>query len=243
MVRPWPDSADVATIVLLDQAMVPTSGQLARWIAEIERTDEGHGGIRSVRAIRTSALFPRAAGMFERHGFTVIDRLALLERSLDRRLQRPQVEPVLAMRRLRRRDLSVAAGIDRRAFPVGWANDEQSLDEICRATPVHRRRVVRQEQTPVGFAITGRANTTGYVQRLAVDPDHRRGGIGRMLVDDALWWLGRRGATTVLVNTGVDNEPALRLYREAGFWTRPEELVVMEREIERAPDSEQTVDR
>ena len=37
-----------------------------------------------------------------------------------------------------------------------------------------------------GFAITGRAGVTGYLQRLAVDPAHRRRGLARRLVDDAL---------------------------------------------------------
>ena len=48
-----------------------------------------------------------------------------------------------------------------------------------------------------------------------------------MLLDDALHWLAHHGATTVLVNTQPDNDPALDLYRSAGFTDRPGGLSVL----------------
>ncbi len=59
-------------------------------------------------------------------------------------------------------------------------------------------------------------------------PEARRNGAARLLVDDALAWLVRRGAQRAMVNTGVDNLAALELYRRAGFDRLRDELVVVE---------------
>ena len=122
------------------------------------------------------------------------------------------------------------AEIDQSAFPEGWRNDAASLVEIAEATPAARSRLARGSSTKrvLGFAITGQAGTTGYLQRLAVDPDAQRMGIGRQLVDDAVEWLMRRGSSRALVNTGVDNHAAIRMYERASFGRLDDELVVLE---------------
>jgi ribosomal-protein-alanine N-acetyltransferase len=248
-VRPWPDLDGVQTLVLLDHHTAPDDDQVGTWIEQVRADHPG------TTAIRTSALHPPAAAVFARHGFHVADDLALLERSLDRpplrrdgpappatperaaELARRDVradrrERRVGIRRMRRSDLETAARIDRSAFPSGWSNDTAALAEIRRATPQQRSRVAVVDGAVGGFAITGRAGVTGYLQRLAVDPGHRRRGLARRLVDDALDWLARRGAVTVLVNTGVDNGAALDLYRSVGFRRRPDGLAVMERRFD-----------
>ena len=79
-----------------------------------------------------------------------------------------------------------------------------------------------------GFAITGKAGSTGYLQRIAVHPKMQQLGIGRQLVDDALKWLIRRGTSRALVNTGVDNFSALAMYERASFERLGDELVILE---------------
>ena len=74
----------------------------------------------------------------------------------------------------------------------------------------------------------GRAGRTGYVQRLAVHPDQHRRGVATALLADALTWMQRWRADRVLVNTHVDNEPALALYRRLGFVDLPDRLRVYE---------------
>ena len=86
----------------------------------------------------------------------------------------------------------------------------------------------RSDNRALGFAITGKAGTTGYLQRIAVRPDAQRRGVGRQLVDDAVDWLMRRGASRALVNTGVDNVAALRMYEQASFERLDDQLVVLE---------------
>ena len=88
------------------------------------------------------------------------------------------------------------------------------------AWPPTRRRRGRSSATP-SPAGPGRA---GYLQRLAVHPDHQRAGLGGALVVDGLRWLRRWGAKEVLVNTQEGNEPAVRLYEALGFQLRPDGL-------------------
>ena len=227
--RRWPLDPTIAHLVLLDVHMVPTAEAIDGWVREaFESADVGR--------IRTGALFPSATEAFLDAGFVEVDRLVLLERALHDPVE---VSPPsgLATMRMRSRDLSDAADIDRASFPDGWRHDADSLHEIATATPHARRRLVAptfgqrhrvRRETPIGFAITGCAGPNGYIQRLAIHPDARRHGAGRLLVDDALDWLVRRGAQRAMVNTGIDNMAALDLYRHAGFERLRDELVVVE---------------
>ena len=52
---------------------------------------------------------------------------------------------------------------------------------------------------------------------LAVDPAHRRRGLGLLVVAELLDWGAERGATTAYLQVLGDNEPALRLYERLGF--------------------------
>lgn len=224
-IRPWPHETSIAHLILLDVDMVPSISDIDRWI------DESYELAPQVRSIRTGALFPNAADAFAERGFTVCDRLALLERRLPPTEVVPAPKPAtpqLSTRRLRQRDLEIAARIDGDAFPASWQNDAQSLSDIINATPRARARIATLARRPIGFALTGKAGPTGYLQRFAVDADARRLGVAGLLVDDAVRWLSRRGATLALVNTGVDNAAALALYEGRGFRRRSDELVVME---------------
>jgi ribosomal protein S18 acetylase RimI-like enzyme len=57
----------------------------------------------------------------------------------------------------------------------------------------------------------------GVVYDLVVDPEHRRQGIGRMLLDATLEVLKARGAPRVVLSTAERNGPAQHLFDRAGF--------------------------
>lgn len=224
----WPYEPDVAHLVLLDHHMVPTSTNVAGWVDEARQTPE------PTRAVRTGAMFPEAAVVFTDVGFTTIDTLALLDvRLLTRRdRSRPGRRNASATtRRMRSNDLPVVAELDRTAFGNPWGNDVRSLSNITTATPRHRARVVEGPDGLEAFAISGQSGSYGYLQRLAVHPDARRRGHARRLVADALHWMERRGASTALVNTGVDNDAALDLYHSLGFTRRAETLQILEHRL------------
>ena len=121
-------------------------------------------------------------------------------------------------RRAASADDEIILQIDRAAFGPDWCLDSGGLQEAVKATPRVR---IRMADDPVagslGFAITGRSGRRGYLQRLAVDPNAQRGGVGRSLVVDALRWNKRWRVARVVVNTQIGNHAAYELYRRLGF--------------------------
>lgn len=206
----------LALVVVLDGLAVPAVEHFRHW----SRTLAEHG----YTSMRTGALSPRQAVQAEAAGLRCVQELALL----DRAGPLPRLPRSLPTERLRRRDLPVIARIDRAAFGDTWWLDAGMLADIRAATPAHRARVVRAGGELVGFLVSGRAGTTGYVQRLAVHPDAHRRGVASALLADSLRWMRRARVQRVFVNTHVENLPALELYRAHGFDEMPERLRVFE---------------
>jgi ribosomal protein S18 acetylase RimI-like enzyme len=178
-----------------------------------------------VRRVLTGALQPGELAPFAANGFQEHEHLHLLRHDL-RRL--PTAPPGIHSRRARRRDRNRVLAIDARAFDAFWTLDRRGLDDAIRATPSSRFRVSDGHRRVVtGYAVTGRAADRGYLQRLAIAPEHQRTGIGRALVTDALRWLRRGGARVAIVNTQAHNTGALALYRACSFVDEPEGLTVL----------------
>ena len=68
-----------------------------------------------------------------------------------------------------------------------------------------------------GFLLGRAVADEAELLTLAVDPAHRRGGIGRALVAEFLQTAGARGARSVFLEVAGDNGAALALYRGCGF--------------------------
>lgn len=174
--RAWPSDASVAHLIFVDHQTAPTAADIA---AALE-----HAARKGARAVRTSAMFPDVAEIVLGRGFAPIDRLALLTRPVDPQPDAPartvRLRPMLPWH------LSRCARIDRDSFGLMWGNSPASLRDIRSATPAHRSRIAREGRQITGFAISGAAADTGYLQRLAVAPDHRRAGVAEGLVVDSL---------------------------------------------------------
>ncbi len=216
--RAWPSDASVAHLIFVDHQTPPTADELAAAL--------DHAARKGARAVRTSAMFPDVAAIVLGWGFEPIDRLALLTRMLEPLPQAPP--PAARLGSMMPWHLGRCAQIDRDCFGLMWGNSPASLRDIRTATPIHRSRLARHERRIAGFAVSGAAADTGYLQRLAVAPDRRRLGIARDLVVDSLDWMHRRELRTVLVNTGVGNAAALALYESLGFTVMPDQLTIAE---------------
>jgi ribosomal protein S18 acetylase RimI-like enzyme len=228
----------IVHLALADQGIVPDPDELANWVDAISTRS-------TVHAIRTGALFAEAADRFAGAGFVVVDTLMLLRADLSD----PAVAPATPHRGttvpLWPRQHDTASRIDRKAFGADWSNGPADLAEIRRATASHRARArrartsdrqgLRRRPPLVAFAITGAAGGNGYLQRLAVLPDHQRQGHGRALTADSLSWMRRRHLGHAVVNTGVDNEPARALYESLGFRPLTDRLVVMQLDLAPPP--------
>jgi mycothiol synthase len=62
-----------------------------------------------------------------------------------------------------------------------------------------------------------RGRPTGYIDSLAVVPEHRRHGLGRALLLEGMRWLRANGQATIELDAWGENERALPLYEGVGF--------------------------
>jgi ribosomal protein S18 acetylase RimI-like enzyme len=216
-VAAWHGRSDVASIAL-SGTDAPTLDVLDRILDRLR----AEGFVEAV----TNAVGPAASLPLVDAGFTVRERLHLLEHDLTN-LPPPSGET----RRALRADRPVLVSIDSDAFDDFWRFDDLALREAERATPRTRTLVAPRAGDPQGFGLFGRGDATGYVQRLAIAPAAQGAGLGRAVLGDGLRWLAGQGATRALVNTQENNARALDLYARAGFSRLPVGLCVLGRRL------------
>lgn len=181
------------------------------------------------REVITNALAPGPSLPLVDSGFEIRGRLHLLSHDFTA----PTASSSGLSRRTRRSsgaDRAAVLAVDAAAFDEFWRLDDVGLAQAAHATPRSHLRVNRGERV-MGYGLFGRADRTGYVQRLAVHPDAQTDGLGLALLTDGLRWMRGRGARTAFVNTQADNDRALHLYERAGFQRLPVGLCVLGRTL------------
>lgn len=222
---PWRGDGRIAYLAPLAPAGAPSVDFLHRCLETLTA--------RGFTRVVTSALAPAEQGGFLAVGFEEYERLHLLSHDL-RVVPRPPKEPAHLLRRARAGDWPAVLAVDASAFAPFWRLDRSGLQEAIDATPVTRFRVAASGRGGTGviaYAVTGLSANQGYLQRLAVDPDHRRTGLGRALGLDGLRWLRRKGVSEAVVNTQLGNDAALALYLSLGFRQEPIQLSVLHRRL------------
>lgn len=221
-VLPWQGDKYTA-LIGLRSGRTPTSLDIHRCVEALAR--------RGVLSAVTPALSPHDSEPFVQAGFALREQLHLLAYRLDQPGPHGFLFPdhlARTIKRGQRWHRRAVLEIDRRAFETSfWQFDAVALSEARRATPTSRYRVAMANGLPVGYAVTGRSEQRGYLQRLAIDPSSQGQGLGRGLVHDTLRWLHGRGATVAMVNTQEVNTRALTLYEEIGFVMQAEGLSVL----------------
>lgn len=223
-VSAWRGNELVAVLTPRPERRAPTAATVARQLDVLR----ARGTMRAV----TGALNHTQLAPFLANGFSIQEHLHLLRHDLR------NLPPILDrhhLRRARRFDRRNVLSIDAQAFDAFWTLDRSGLIDAVRATPVTRFRVCQNRGEPIsGYAVTGRAAERGYLQRLAVDPQRHRSGIGRTLVADALHWLRQSRASVAVVNTQTINTAAYELYVASGFVPEAEGLTVLTLDLQPA---------
>ena len=225
----WPND----DLVVPTAQLAPVLGDSlpsASVLAELTRELLDHGYTEAV----TVALAPREQIPFLTAGFSVKEELHLLVHHMTPLPRRAAPRTGPRARRARDEDWEGILATDSEAFADFWRLGRQGLLQAMAATPVRRLRVVSgvvngaaTADDVVGYALTGRAGTAGYLQRLAVRPGAQGRGVGRALVLDGLHWLRRHRVERVLVNTQLANARALNLYLGVGFVVETDRLAVL----------------
>ena len=220
---PWRGDGRIAYLAPLPPAGGPSADFLRRCLDTL--------AARGFTRVLTSALAPAEQAGFRALGFEEYERLHLLSHDLAE-VPRPSGEAAELLRRGRSGDWPAVLAVDAAAFSPFWRLDAAGLGEAIDATPSTRFRLAAQGRGGGGvlaYSVTGLSSAQGYLQRLAVHPNHRRMGLGRALGLDGLRWLRRKGVTEAVVNTQLGNEPALALYLSLGFRMERLQLSVLHR--------------
>lgn len=114
------------------------------------------------------------------------------------------------IRLLERDDLDF---VDRQKRREGWAASRDQFRIYLEHDP-HGCFVAMAGQHPVGMVTTTCFGSSGWVGNLIVEPDFRRRGIGRALMERGIERLRGEGATTVRLEA---DPPGIPLYRTLGF--------------------------
>ncbi|MET0998883.1 MAG: GNAT family N-acetyltransferase [Marmoricola sp.] len=85
------------------------------------------------------------------------------------------------------------------------------------ALPTVSYLVAESDGSVVGHAVTSAAGDIAELQRIAVEPGHRRTGVASALLAGVVEAAGRTEADRLLLEVREDNQGALAFYARAGF--------------------------
>lgn len=229
-VVPWQGDDHIALVGPATAGRSPNADQIRNCVRALDE--------RGVYQAVTPALTPYEAEPFFQAGFRLFERLHLLSCQIGTAadIDNDPVSKSDGVRLAHGRPWhrGTVLDVDGRAFQGFWRFDKIALNEARTATPGSRYRVAKVGGMfggiggrVIGYAVTGRAGSRGYLQRLAVHPEYQGHGVGRLLVNDSFRWLRQRNASISMVNTQESNETALGLYERVGFRRQTDGLLVL----------------
>ena len=121
----------------------------------------------------------------------------------------------MTVRPLRKADLDRVSVLERATFADPWSR--RSLAESLRQTYVRGLALENAEGLLVAYGLAAVVGPEGEILNLAVEAGCRGQGLGRLLLDGLVAALREEGVTTVFLEVRRSNEPAVALYRSAGF--------------------------
>jgi len=112
-------------------------------------------------------------------------------------------------------DLAVVERIERASFADPWPR-EALLQELV-PSPLRLPLVLELGGLPIGYLMAWRTAGELHILNVAIDPAHRRRGLGRRLLRTAIADARDHGFDLVTLEVRPGNTAALALYRALGF--------------------------
>lgn len=124
----------------------------------------------------------------------------------------------LTVRAMTLDDLEAVCRIDRASFPKPWPERTYRF-ELTRnpAAQLFVAELHADTRKIVGYIGLWFIVDEAHISTLAVDPEHRRQGLGERLLICALTYAAQHGADRTTLEVRVSNESAINLYRKFGF--------------------------
>lgn len=131
-------------------------------------------------------------------------------------------------------DLDAVAALEAELFTVPWSR--QGFADILRRDDVLFlvAKASEKGEALLGYAGVYCAAGEGEITNVAVAPTARRRGVGRALLSALSERLAARGIFRLVLEVRVSNEPAICLYKQAGFQIVGERKRFYEKPVEDA---------
>ena len=120
-----------------------------------------------------------------------------------------------------------------RAVPLQERHLDEAarLETLCFSRPWSRQALAEELENPTAFFLAAEDDTgellgyagmhvvcgEGYIDNVAVFPQARRRGVGRLLVQSLVQWLREHEGFFLTLEVRPSNEPAISLYGSLGF--------------------------
>ncbi len=120
-----------------------------------------------------------------------------------------------------------------RAVPLQERHLDEAarLETLCFSRPWSRQALAEELENPTAFFLAAEDDAEellgyagmhvvcgeGYIDNVAVFPQARRRGVGRLLVQSLVQWLREHEGVFLTLEVRPSNEPAISLYGSLGF--------------------------
>jgi ribosomal-protein-alanine N-acetyltransferase len=148
------------------------------------------------------------------HSFSPMTRVVTLAQNDATFPPRKSMNGIL-LREAEPTDLDTITALDHAAFGTEWWYSGTTFFRVMHDQT--RFIVVERNGLPVGYGFGHAFGAQAHITRLAVHPEQQGQGIGTRLLGALIMHFRAQGAETITLNTQMDNEDALRLYRHFGF--------------------------
>ena len=123
---------------------------------------------------------------------------------------------MIVIRTMSERDSSAVWELEKKCFSVPWS--EESIRAMF-SEKGYWNLTARDDGSLVGYIGMKAVLDEADITNVAVDPDRRRQGIGKMLLRGLLAKAGELGIRRIFLEVRVSNTAARALYEQAGFRT------------------------
>lgn len=123
---------------------------------------------------------------------------------------------MIVIRTMSERDSSAVWELEKKCFSVPWS--EESIRAMF-SEKGYWNLTARDDGSLVGYIGMKAVLDEADITNVAVDPDRRRQGIGKMLLRALLAKAGELGIRRIFLEVRVSNTAARALYEQAGFRT------------------------
>jgi ribosomal protein S18 acetylase RimI-like enzyme len=100
-----------------------------------------------------------------------------------------------------------------------WNDPRRDIERKLRVDPELFLVAVEEDLVLVGSVMAGYEGHRGWINYLAVDPSHRRQGLGTRLMDEAEGLLAERGCPKINLQIRSDNADVIAFYGALGYRT------------------------